>query len=277
MKKQSEKAPKSNSKRNSIVYTITAIFIFLALGLLFGAIGDLINASPDMKQLLNGLAYICATVVVCFFVKKAANISVANALQLKGFDITVLLFALLGANSFHYIMLHMSGLLFSDSMNVESNSGTELSAILVISGIVIAPIAEETIFRFSTSELLRANFKAPFVIAFTTVLFAIVHAYNIQGISTMLSISLIWTVVYYYTGNLLYSALSHIAYNSLQLLDKSQIVIMGEPICYLKNGFIMCSLPWLVIQIAVFIAALVYFIFYFVPKKIKSPQLPSRG
>ena len=238
MKKLPEKAPRSNPKRNSIVYALTAIFIFLALGLLFGMIGDLTNASSEMKQLLNGLAYICAVVAVWFFVKKAANINVVNALQIKGFDITVLLFALLGANSFHYIMLHISGLLFSDSMNVGSNSGTELSAVLVISGIVIAPIAEETIFRFSTSELLRANFKAPFVIAFTTILFAIVHAYNIQGISTMLSISLIWTVVYYYTGNILYSALSHMAYNSLQLLDKSRIVIMGEPICLCKRRII---------------------------------------
>ena len=107
-------------------------------------------------------------------------------------------------------------------------------------------------------------------LAAVTILFAVLHAYNIQGILAMLSISLIWTLVYYYTGNILYTALGHIAYNSLALVDKNRILILGEPVCYLKNGFIMCSMPWLVIQTALFIAAIVYFVLYFVPKKIKT-------
>ena len=86
------------------------------------------------------------------------------------------------------------------------------------------------------------------------------HAYNIQGITAMLAISLIWTVVYYYTGNIIYTIAGHVVYNSLQLVDKSKVVLFGTPVYYLKNGFIMCSIPWLIILLVILLAMTIYFV-----------------
>ena len=75
--------------------------------------------------------------------------------------------------------MHLCGLILSTLTVIESNRSGIPGIWLIFEAVIIAPLAEELIFRFGGIELIKKEYKAPFVIIVITVLFAVMHAYNI--------------------------------------------------------------------------------------------------
>lgn len=253
----------SHPKREAIINFLTMLFIFMAAGAFVSTISGVSGDSDRISNIFNSVAYLASGIFSIWFVKKTCGRTILQAVDFKHFDIFVLLFSIICPLSLSYVVMHLCGLILSSSTVIESNSSVALGIGLIVEAVIVAPLAEELIFRFGGIEILKREYKAPFAIIIVTVLFAVMHAYNIQGITAMLTISLIWTVVYYYTGNVIYTIAGHIIYNSLQLVDKSKLIIFGSPAYYLKNGFIMCSIPWLVIQLVILLVMVIYFVMIF--------------
>ncbi len=253
-----EKTP--HPKREAIFNLLTLLIIFMAVGAFISAISGASGDNDGSSNILNSVAYLASGIFTIWFLKKTCGRTIIQAVDFKKLDVFVFLFSIICPLSLSYVVMHLCGWILSSSTVIESNSSAAPGIGLIVEAVIIAPLAEELIFRFGGIEVIKKEYKAPFVIILITVLFAVMHAYNIQGITAMLAISLIWTVVYYYTGNIIYTVAGHIIYNSLQLVDKSKVVLFGTPVYYLKNGFIMCSIPWLVIQFVILLAMAIYFV-----------------
>lgn len=261
-----EKTP--HPKRDAICNFVALIIIFFAVGALVSAVSGAVDGDNRATMLINIGGSLLTVLIAVIFVKKTSNTSILKSLGIKQFDIFAFLFSLLGAVALSYVGRHICGFLLADSMTVESSSSNTVTALFVLEVIIVGPIAEEIVFRFGGIETLKRGLPAPVVIGLITALFAVMHLYNIQGFISILTISLVWTVVYYYTGNIIYSIISHILYNALQLVEWEKIVLFGTPVGYSKNGFVMCSIPWFILELLILAAAIVCFIKFFRPKYI---------
>ena len=102
--------------------------------------------------------------------------------------------------------------------------------------------------------------------------FAILHTYNIQGVISIFILSVVVSVVYYYTRNVIYAILIHVLYNASSLIDRTKFTLLGESITSIKNGFYTFSKYWLLIQLFIIVIGVIYTFFIFIPNNKKSKQ-----
>lgn len=84
---------------------------------------------------------------------------------------------------------------------------------------IFAPIFEEIIFRFGLYKIINKKFNVLISILVTSIIFAVIHNYNIDGFIILLGISLMWHYSFYKTNNLIYSILLHFFHNIYALID----------------------------------------------------------
>lgn len=84
---------------------------------------------------------------------------------------------------------------------------------------IFAPIFEEIIFRFGIYKKVNKKLNLVLSILITSVIFAIIHFYNIDGSIILIGISLVWNYSFYKTDNLIYPILLHFFHNIYALSD----------------------------------------------------------
>ena len=84
---------------------------------------------------------------------------------------------------------------------------------------IFAPIFEEIIFRFGLYKIINKKFNVLISILVTSIIFAVIHNYNIDGFIILLGISLIWHYSFYKTNNLIYPMLLHFFHNIYALIN----------------------------------------------------------
>lgn len=106
---------------------------------------------------------------------------------------------------------------------------------------VFAPIFEEIIFRFGLYKKLNRKLSVFISILITSIVFALIHIYNIDGFIVLLGISLIWHYSFYKTNNLIYPIFLHFFHNLYAVSDnllnysKYWYILLGVSIA----GYIM--------------------------------------
>lgn len=84
---------------------------------------------------------------------------------------------------------------------------------------IFAPIFEEIIFRFGLYKKINKKLNAFISMLITSIIFTIIHFYNIDGCIILIGISLIWNYLFYKTNNLIYPILLHFFHNIYALSD----------------------------------------------------------
>lgn len=84
---------------------------------------------------------------------------------------------------------------------------------------IFAPICEEIIFRFGLYEKLNKKFNVVISILLTSIVFSIIHFYELDGFIILLIISTIWNYAYYKTNNLVYPIILHFLHNLYALIS----------------------------------------------------------
>ena len=84
---------------------------------------------------------------------------------------------------------------------------------------IFAPIFEETIFRFGLYKKLNKKLNVFISILVTSIVFALIHFYNIDEFIILFGISLIWHYSFYKTNNLIYPVLLHFFHNLYAVSD----------------------------------------------------------
>ena len=258
-----------NTKLGCIIRILLLTGMTYGLMLGFAIIGYVFSqgfpgAEEDaIMEVFGNSGLLLAVLIVCAIVRKRTGVSVRDAVKLRSFDFMLVIMLTLAGWSLGETCDHVMGVLLSNFMSIEPDV-TEIGSIwTVISAVICAPILEELIFRFGFMGLLRENFGKIFTIIFSTIIFALLHTYNIQNTTNVIMGTLLVAYVYYRTGNILYTMCEHCLHNALCCIPFGGIRIFGSYTYYEKNGFIMSGTPWLIINLIVLVISMTWLIWFF--------------
>ena len=240
-----------------LIYFAAAIVLAMCVSFAGGFMGMTVEEIEAMPLITDrwldeigmGIAALCA----CVFVKSRNKIGIRKAVRIKEFDFAVPVILTLFTWSFVEIYDHFSGLLLSNFMTVEPNSGIDFGAAGIIVAVVCAPIFEEIIFRFAAVEFSRGAYSMPVICIANGIYFAVVHTYNIQGLMNIFIFGCCMAYVYCKTGNILYTMLTHALHNAICFIP------FGYFAYYEKNGFVLAKWYWLLIHAVISAACLVWY------------------
>lgn len=255
-----------NSRKEAILAIVTVIMVFLASGLFFSAVKGIAegtlqldkNRSELCDSIFNIFAYITSGIIICILVNKQTEKKISSSLSIRGIDITFIILMVLSIRALQDIVMQIITLILSDHITLSSESGHSLSVIFVIEAVIAAPIIEEIVFRYACIELLDNKFRSWIIIFAVSIVFALMHTYNIQGFFSIFILSAAVSVLYYRTRNMIYPISIHILYNASCLIDRTQFKLFNTPIVTMKNGFYNFTLSWIVLQFIVIIVMCIY-------------------
>ena len=115
--------------------------------------------------------------------------------------------------------------------------------VLFMTNCLIAPFTEEIIFRFGLYELLKRKINTIISIILTSIIFSVIHGYNIYATLYLFVLAVIWNYSYYKKDNLIYPIILHFLLNiiaCISYINTSYIfsIIFG----------IACLFGWLILE-----------------------------
>ncbi|MBQ8967963.1 type II CAAX endopeptidase family protein [Ruminococcus sp.] len=258
MKKEKiiKKTENVNTKKHAfaLIFVVLAAFVVTAVGLMIA--GETIG----IGDILVEFSTVGAAFVAVLFAKKTYGQKLSDKVSFKGFDFSVPIMITLLDWALCELLDHFSAVVLSNFMTIEPNESEKVTVFAVIGAVIIAPIFEELIFRFSFMGYFKNSAGRKFTVIATSVIFALIHLYNIQGFLDVLLGALIMAYVYIKTENLLYTIAMHFLHNSMCFLPLKVYTV--------KNGFVFASTPYLIVCSVVAVIGIVYFVKHFKPKFI---------
>lgn len=219
-----------------------------------------------LLEVFGNSGLLLAVLIICAMVRNRTGERVRDAVKLRHFNFMLVIMLTLAGWSLGEACDHFMGVFLSNFMSIEPDVNEIGSIWTIISAVICAPIFEELIFRFGFMGLLKENFGKHFTILFSTIIFAVVHTYNIQNTFNVIVGTLLTAYVYYRTGNVLYTMFEHFLHNALCCIPFGEMSILGIDVYYEKNGFIMAGMPWLIINVVVLAISMSWLVWYFSKK-----------
>ena len=256
----------TNSRKEAILSIVTVILVFFASGILFGVFEGIVeemfhineNNSELCGSIFNIFSYLTSGIIICVLVYKQSGKKLSKSLSVKGIDFPFIILMVLSIRALQDIVMQIITLILSDYIIISSENEDSLSVIFVIEAIVAAPIIEEIVFRYACIELLDDKFKSCSIILTVSIVFALLHNYNIQGFFSIFILSVAISVLYYRTRKMIYPISIHILYNASCLIDKTKFRLFDTPIVTMKNGFYNFSMSWIILQFVVIAVICIY-------------------
>lgn len=164
--------------------------------------------------------------------------------KLKGFHILAGISYILPSICICKILIEsLSAILFAKILPVSPVQSVHLTWIDVFMGIIISPIFEELLFRFGLYHLINRKFSKKVSMVVCTILFSVLHLYNIQGFLSCFGAGIVFSLIYIKTGHIGYSILAHIGCNAfsaiMNVLENSNVKLFNIPLQYEMNGYNM--------------------------------------
>lgn len=151
--------------------------------------------------------------------KKKDKININKYLNIKKINICILFKYLFLSFIIRIILEQIVIYMPFTTTNIQIPSNVFEIAIEFITTCIFAPIFEEIIFRFGIYKKVNKKLNLVLSILITSVIFAIIHFYNIDGSIILIGISLVWNYSFYKTDNLIYPILLHFFHNIYALSD----------------------------------------------------------
>ena len=191
------------------------------------------------------LFYTVILVLISFSIIKSMrnrNIDIKKKLSFKNIDYKFIL-----KLSFFYFLLNSLLDLIDYFFNISMADSMDKSIIslfvLFMTDCLIAPFTEEIIFRFGLYELLKTKINTIISIILTSIIFSVIHGYNIYATLYLFVLAVIWNYSYYKKDNLIYPIILHFLLNiiaCISYINTSYIfsIIFG----------IACLFGWLILE-----------------------------
>lgn len=247
-----------------IIYFLCYIIIFNITAII------LCRFFPAYEEFFSEAAIMLAACKSVIVVHKKTGTALRDSLKIKNFDFITMIVTLIFTWSLCEVTDTLVGLSLSGFITVKENRDVSSNLFSVICAVILAPVFEELIFRYSFRNALRNHYSVGFIILISSFLFALLHFYNIQGFINVFIQALFFMTVYHYTNNLLLTIGTHALHNSMCYIDFDSIKIGGTNIYHTVNGFVIASPAWFAINLAFAVIGTVMFIKYFVSKYIKT-------
>lgn len=270
-RKTKRRKKSKNPKRQAIKLIISILALFLLYSMVLTIPAELLHIvtndfTNDTSHLIAELIVGLTALTACIVTRKHTGKGLSSAVRFKHFDRSVPLMLTIFTWSASELCDHIGGSILCNFMTIKPNEDTPTTFISVICACILAPIFEELIFRFSFMGLMREHFSKGFTVIFTSVIFAAIHLYNIQGFGNVLVGTLIAATIYYHTGNILYVILEHALHNTICQIDLENLTMFGSPVYYERNGFVLSNAPYILINSVLLIVSVIWFVKYFRPR-----------
>jgi len=154
-----------------------------------------------------------AILFVCLAVKAEAKVRIKEVLHVKDFDFSVPIILAL----FAFAVGRTAEQLLPLPAAERDGSGI----LPIIFTVLIAPIAEEIIFRFAGCELGRGAYTALDICIMNSLFYALCRSWSVPGFAASLVFGLCAALVYCKTHNILYTMLGNILYSGLCFIPES--------------------------------------------------------
>lgn len=125
------------------------------------------------------------------------------------------------------------------SITISINIGQVIAEF--ITTCIFAPILEEIMFRFGLFGILHKKMNYILSIIITSIIFALVHPYGLDGLVILIIISIVWNYSYYKTNNLIYPIILHFIHNLYAMLGNQ----LNNQIYYIII-FITCFIGYII-------------------------------
>lgn len=186
-------------------------------------IGDIMLEQIKNNFIFSRLFYIVIVTLIGFSVindlKKKDKIEIKEYLNIKRINITLLLKYLFLSFIVRILLEQLVIFMHTPSTDIQVPLNIfEIIAEFIMS-CVFAPVFEEIIFRFGLYKKLNKKLNFIISILITSIVFTLIHFYNIDGIIILLGISLIWHYSFYKTNNLIYPIFLHFFHNLYAVSD----------------------------------------------------------
>ena len=260
---------RKNTRGRGILRILLCTGLLLGLMIAFGIMGLLLddalrlNQTDLMIDVFGNVGIGVSAWITCVILRKATGERLRDVIHLKGFCFGLVIALTLASWSIGEVFDHVMGLCLSGFMVITPDETDMTGISSLISAVVCAPIFEELIFRFGFMGFLKKNSGKAFTILFTTLIFSLIHTYNLQNTGNVFVGTLFAAYVYYRTGNILYTMCEHALHNAICFLPFGEWTLLGANVYYEKNGFILCGLPWFFINLVIMILSLAWLIKYF--------------
>lgn len=175
-----------------------------------------------LDQIINNfyfrrLFYIVLVILIGFSVindlKIKDKIDIKECLSVKKINVRLLLKYLFLSFCVRIVLEQLVVYISIETTNIQIPSNYFEIIVEFIAVCIFAPIFEEIIFRFGLYKKLNKKLNAFISILVTSIVFALIHDYNIDGVIILLGISLIWNYSFYKTDNLIYPIILHFFHN----------------------------------------------------------------
>ncbi len=271
MKRKQKKQKVKNPRKEAIKLILALTFLMFAFSVAVVIFAEVFHL--DLGDYNNNLAYLVGelgvglTALTCMLAaKKDTGKGLGTMVKLKGFDWSIPLVLTVFSWVAGEVCDHISGSVLSNFMTITPNEDSPVTAVTVICSVLLAPLFEEVIFRYSFMGILKDRFGKAFTIIFPAIIFAAVHLYNLQGFGNVLIGTLVAATIYYHTGNILYVMLEHAIHNALCIIDFSKLTIFGTPLYHERSGFILAGTPYFILNIVLLTLCIIWFVKYFRPR-----------
>ena len=160
---------------------------------------------------------------------KFTKIDNKNIALVSGIFLTLFI---LSNNISAYILTHVQDTAFNSYANTLNSTNIIL---LIVSSVIISPIAEEIFFRGIIFKYLRNNFSFIFSTIVSIAIFAFMHGTIIHIVPAVI-FGTLFCEIYEYTKDIKYNIFFHILYNILMM------TIGASPFIYNKYLIIICGI-----------------------------------
>ncbi len=251
----------TKEKIKAPLFSVLAVLLYIAFTVLLALVPAVLLPEEKYMEVFfftDPIAMIGACAVMCHVLKKRKGIRFRDSLRLKNFDFSVPVMLLLFSWGCSEVCDGITAYICSGFMTVEPNSGMS-GVIGIIHAVLIAPVLEEVLFRFLGTEFSRGIYRLPVICIANGIFFSLMHGYNVQGFVNVFVGGVLAAYVYMKTGNILYLMLEHAMHNALCLIDFGSINLLGSPIYTEKNGFVLSSPQWFVLNIIIMAVCIVWY------------------
>lgn len=234
--------------RKSIIIVILFALPIFTLAIIF----DILKVSS--VDILLDLTMIVSAVLVLLYLKHQ-DISFKNVVPFRKPDIK-----LLGIIVILRICWSMFGqqLAYATLPYSPSEEAT-MDILSALSAIFLSPITEEITFRYGIINIGKKYQKTALAIILSVVLFVIVHFPNSPTAVNMTGSAFLYALVYYKTGNIIYSITAHSANNFFSVL--TYYIPQMEKMCYASKVDELMN-PYFISSFLVFVLCLVFLFNY---------------
>ena len=108
----------------------------------------------------------------------------------------------------------------------------------LLTGVMLAPITEELLFRAGMYTYIRAKFDKRVALVISTLIFALAHFYMPLDFLSCVLAGVVFAIIYDKTGNIWYSIVAHALCN-LETLMLNELANRGVSLQYEINGYSM--------------------------------------